>query len=215
MYRFRTAVLAATFLLAGSALAASGPKTSNRTLNLTGTGTLDPADADTNGACKPAAVSSESISWLDQCSDTNCVCIQVAVAKPAGSMDKGKQTVSNFFITLDPDVNPATEPALPIGGGTGPIPACGLFRGVVTDTAGTEVKTLNLIGINCKKVIGTSSSNPTGTHVGDTLSGGWGISNDPVLNPLASGWGSLSGSTGKEVSGSLPVTIKLSGLVSE
>jgi hypothetical protein len=34
------------------------------------------------------------------------------VSKASGSMDKGKQTVTNFFVTTDQDVNPATEPAV-------------------------------------------------------------------------------------------------------
>jgi hypothetical protein len=128
-------------------------------------------------------------------------------------MDKGVQTVSNFFVTSDQDVNPATEPPPPPG--TGPNPKCNVSRGILTDTSSAEAKTLNLISVSCKKVIAISSGNPSGNHVGDTgdtIVGGWGISSSTIPSPDASGWGTLSGS---EVKSTNAVSIKISGLVTE
>jgi hypothetical protein len=96
--------------------------------------------------------------------------------------------VSNFFVTIDQSVDPATEPTV----GTGPNPRCEPFLGILTDTSSTESKTLNLFGVSCKKVIAISNGNPSGNHVGDTLEGGWGISATPAPpSPDASGWGHL------------------------
>ena len=200
------------FLFAGSASAASGPKTSTRTLNITGVGAAAaPGDVDNGngGACNVDP-------WVDQCSSTTpgtCQCLLVAVSKVSGSMDKGSQTVSSFFLTVDQDTNPATEP--PPAPGTGPNPKCNPFRAILTDTSSAETKTLNAIGVTCKEIIAISNTNPSGTHVGDTIVGGWGISSSTLPVPDASGWGAVSGSTGKEVSGSVSITIKLSGLVTE
>jgi hypothetical protein len=124
-------------------------------------------------------------------------------------MDKGTQTVSNFFVTGDDNLNPATEPTV----GMGPNPRCSPFRAILTDTSSGETKTLNLYGVSCKKVIGISSANPSGMHVGDTIVGGWGISATPTPPvPDASGWGTLSGSDVKLTGAT---SVKLSGLVTE
>jgi hypothetical protein len=123
-------------------------------------------------------------------------------------MDKGAQTVTNFFVTTDQNVNPATEPKV----GSGPNPRCEGFLGILTDTSSAESKTVNLFGVTCKKVIAISNGSPSGNHVGDTIVGGWGISATPVPAPDASGWGTLTGSDTKSTNA---FSIKLSGLVTE
>jgi hypothetical protein len=206
MNRFGGVICAAALLFAGTALAA-GPSTHTRTLNITGVlMPAAPGDVDNanGGACNVDP-------WVDKCSSTTpgtCQCGEIVVSKAAGSMDKGKQTVSNFFITIDQDINPATEPAV----GSGPTPRCEGFLGILTDSSSTEAKTLNLFGISCKKVIGVSIKNPSGNHVSDTIVGGWGISATPVPAPDASGWGTLTGSDTKSTNA---VSIKISGLVTE
>jgi len=216
MYRFGSAVLALTFLIAGSAFAASspdvitpGPKTTTRTLNIAGVGAPDTTDVDqTTGACNVDP-------WVDHCSDTSCSCLEINVSRASGNMDKGVQTVSNFFVTIDPDVNPATEPP---PGGNGPNPQCQGFLGILTDTASatSETKTLNLAGVSCKKVIAVTPNNPQGNHPSDTLVGGWGISGSTPPSPDASGWGTLSGSAlSNQSSHPNALSMKLSGLVTE
>jgi hypothetical protein len=202
--RFGGVVCGVVWLFAGTALAA-GPSTHTRTLNITGIGAVDTNPSDVNavsGACN-------FDSWVDQCSaGNNCGCLKITVSKASGSMDMGTQTVSNFFVTIDFGINPATEPAV----GGGPNPKCNPFLAILTDTSSTEAKTLNAFGVTCHKVIGISSSNPKGTHVGDTLSGGWGISATPAPNPLAAGWGTLTGSDSKTTGAT---SVKFSGLVTE
>ena len=126
------------------------------------------------------------------------------MSKASGSMDKGAQTVTNFFITEDPNINPATEPAVD----SGPDPKCNPFRVILTDTSSTQTKTLNAIGVTCKKV------NSSLMHVSDTIVGGWGIADisgsDPL--PLASGWGTLSGSTNHSTNA---LSLAITGLVTE
>jgi hypothetical protein len=205
MYRFGSAVIAALFFFAGSALATvSGPKTTTRTLNVTGVGASgSPVNALT-GACNIDP-------WVDQCSvptGSTCTCVEITMPKASGNMDKGNQTVTNFFVTEDPNVNPATEPAV----GSGPNPKCSPFRAILTDTSSAEAKTLNLIGVSCKKVIAISNTNPSGTHVSDTIVGGWGISNSTIPSPDASGWGTVSGSVTKSTSA---ISIKITGQVTE
>jgi hypothetical protein len=202
MYRFGYLVIAATFLIAGSALASeidakppAGPVTSNRTLNITGVEAI----VDPGSACA-------GDSWISQCSGT-CSCAEITVSKASGSMDKGIQSVSNFFITIEDEINPATEPAVP----PGPTPACHPFLAELTDTSSTQSKTLNLVGVLCRKVAITKK-NPSGTQVGQTITGGWGISNNPVPSPDASGWGTMTGST---IDSTKAVSIKISGLVTE
>jgi hypothetical protein len=200
--RFGGVVCGVVWLLAGTALAA-GPSTHTRTLNITGIGAADPGDADSTGACNVDP-------WVEQCSQVSgCTCLKITVSKASGSMDKGTQTVSNFFVTGDDNLNPATEPRV----GMGPNPRCSPFRAILTDTSSGEAKTLNLYGVSCKKVIGISSANPSGMHVGDTIVGGWGISATPAPPvPDASGWGTLSGSDVKLTGAT---SVKLSGLVTE
>jgi hypothetical protein len=200
--------------MAGSAFAASspditsGPKTSTRTLNIIGVGVQDTTDVDANGACNVDP-------WVDHCSDTSCFCVRINVSKASGNMDKGTQAVPTFFVTIDPDVNPATEPP---PGGSGPNPQCQGLLGILTDTATAtgETKTLNLAGVSCKKIIAVTPSNPQGNHVSDTLLGAWGISGTTPPSPDASGWGTLSGSVqGSHSSHPNAVSMKLSGLVTE
>jgi hypothetical protein len=204
MNRLALSIYAAVLCFAGTALAA-GPTTHTRTLNITGIGAAASAgNVDVaNGACNIDP-------WVDHCSDTSCTCLEITVSKASGSMDAGKQTVTNFFVTSDQDNNPATEPT---PGGMGPNPRCNSFLGILTDTSSGEAKTLNLYGVSCKKVIGISSGNPSGTHVGDTIVGGWGISASPAPPvPDASGWGTLSGSDVKLTGAT---SVKISGLVTE
>ena len=203
MYRYLTLLCAMLFVCAGVALGA-GATTHTRTLNIKGTGaTAAPSAVDTtSGACNISP-------WVHVCSGTNCTCVEVTVSNASGSMDKGKQTVSNFFVTADGDINPATAPdSSNIG------PSCNPLRGVLTDTVAStgETKTINLLATSCKKITGISSGNPSGNHVGDTFSGGWGIEASPAPSPAASGWGTLSGTTTKTTGA---VSFKLSGLVNE
>lgn len=203
MKRFGAVVCGVVLLFAGTALAA-GPTTHTRTLNITGMG------APAGGGSVDGATGACNVDpWVDHCSGTNCTCLEITMPKASGSMDKGAQTVTNFFVTADDNVNPATEPT---PGGTGPNPRCSSFLGILTDTSSGESKTLNLLGVSCKKVIGISSSNPSGNHVGDTLVGGWGISGTPTPSPDASGWGTL---TGSDIKSANAVSLKLSGLVTE
>jgi hypothetical protein len=123
-------------------------------------------------------------------------------------MDKGSQTVTNFFVTTDKDINPATNtPVVPAVAGK-----CNPFFGVLTDSVGStgETKTINLIGTSCKKITGISK-NSSGNDVGDTLNGGWGIEASPAHSPAVSGWGTVSGST----TSSDNVSIKLMGTVTQ
>lgn len=212
MNRFGSAILVAAFLIGGTAFAGSspdvpsGPKTSTRTLNITGVGVNDITDVDgTTGACNVDP-------WVDHCSGTNCSCIQITVSKASGNMDKGAQTVTSFFVTVNNNVNPATEPAV----GSGPSNGCNPILGILTDTSSTDAKTINLFGVSCGKVIAVTPGNPQGKHVSDTLVGGWGISGSTTPSPDASGWGTLSGSVMSEQS-SRPnaISVKLSGLVTE
>jgi hypothetical protein len=210
--RLGFATLVGTFLLAGTALAASapdvnppGPTTHTRTLNLKGIG--GPADSGfvdgATGACNVDP-------WVDVCSGAHCSCEEIAVSNASGGMEKGKQTVTNVFVTVDNDVNPATEPP---PGGNGPGPRCNPFVGILTDTSVTETKTLNLFGVSCKKVNAISKNNPSGYHVSDTIVGGWGIAGAPnAPSPDASGWGTLSGTENHTTNA---VSIKISGLVTQ
>ncbi len=206
MNRFGGVICAAILLFAGTALAA-GPTTHTRTLNVTGVlmpaapGDVDNAEG---GACNVDP-------WVHKCSSTapgTCQCGEITVSKASGSMDTGKQTVSNFFVTIDQNLNPATEPTV----GSGPNPNCSPILGILTDTSSTESKTLNLFAFSCKKVIGISNGNPTGTHVSDTIGGGWGISATHAPAPDASGWGTLTGSDTKKTHA---ISVKFSGLVTE
>jgi hypothetical protein len=191
-------------LLAGSALAA-GPTTHTRTLAIAGSAaTASGGNVDTSGACNVDP-------WVDQCSQASgCECVEITVSKASASMDKGTQTVTNFFVTTDQNINAATEPTV----SPGPDQKCTPFRGILTDTASStgESKTLNLLGTSCRKITGITSSNPQGVHAGDVLVGGWGISNSTAPNPDASGSGTF---TGSDVKSSGAVSIKLSGLVTE
>jgi hypothetical protein len=206
MNRLALSIYAAVLCFAGTASAA-GPSTHTRTLNLSGTLMLASASDVDNGNGSACNVDP----WVDVCSSATpgtCLCGEVTVSKASGSMDKGTQTVTNFFVTIDFGINPATEPAV----GGGPNPKCNPFRAILTDTSSTEAKTLNAFGVTCHKVTGISSSNPHGTHVGDTLSGGWGISATPAPNPLAAGWGTLTGADNNTTGAT---SVKLSGLVTE
>jgi hypothetical protein len=208
MHRITLIFAAVVFSMAGSALAA-GPTTSTRTLNMTGkVAAASPGDFDTlTGACNIDSAAAHP--WVDQCSGTNCQCLQVTVTKASGNMNKGDQVVSDFFITLDFDQNPATEATV----GSGPNPQCIPFHAILTDTSPTQTKTLNALGVGCEKVIGITKDRPGGKHVGDAFTGGWGIADAPAPpDPDASGWGALT-SSDNEATGA--ASVKLSGLVTE
>jgi hypothetical protein len=203
MYRYLT--LFSLLLLVCADLAIAAPiSTHTRTLNINGTSASPAPTAvnSTTGACNVSP-------WVDHCTGTNCSCIQVIPSSAGGSMDKGAQTVSDFFVTTDDDVNPAQN--APIGEVDG---KCAPFFAVLTDTVAStgETKTLNLIGTSCKKITGISNKNPSGNHVGDSLNGAWGIASSPAPTPAASGWGTLTGTTTKSSNG---VSIKLTGAVTQ
>jgi hypothetical protein len=134
--------------------------------------------------------------------------MQIIPSSAGGSMDKGKQTVTNFFVTMDEGINPATNPSVGMVDGR-----CNPFYGVLTDSVGStgETKTINLLGTACKRVTGISKNTQSGKDGGDALNGGWGIEASPAPSPSASGWGTLSGSTTSTDN----VSIKLMGTVTQ
>jgi len=201
--RYVGVIFSVLLISSGIGLAAGGPSTSTRTLNIKGT--AQPAsnsDVDpSNGACNFS-------SWVDQCAGTGCSCFQINPSTVSGNLDKGKQTVTSLFVTLDPNIDPVTEPTV----GSGPNGRCDVLTGVLVDTSQSETKTINLIGIGCKKVAGISKKNPGGNNVGDVLTGGWGISDTEAPTPPASGWGTWTGSLSKSTS---EISLKFTGLVTE
>jgi hypothetical protein len=128
-------------------------------------------------------------------------------------MDKGAQTITNFFVTTDKgdDVDPVDGNAPLVGGLEG---RCGPIRGVLTDTVSSsgETKTLNISGTSCRVFSAVTSANPAGNKVGDTFNGAWAIEGTSPPSPPASGWGSFSGNS-KNSTGA--VSVKISGLVTE
>jgi hypothetical protein len=207
----RLTIVFCAVLLTGSVAAASGPLTHTRTLNIKATVTaLVSPDPDVNavtGACNVTP-------WVDQCSvSNNCRCAEVTVSTAAGSMDKGTQTITNFFVTTDKgnSVDPVDGNAPLVGGLEG---RCGPIHGVLTDKVSStgETKTLNLFGTSCRVITGISSANPSGTKVGDILNGAWAIDGASPPSPPASGWGSFSGSSTNQTGA---VSLKISGLVTE
>ena len=207
MPRFLGMICAGLLVCVAPAFAASsGPTTHTSTVNIKGTGQPAPAgdvDAGNGNACNANA-------WVDNCPSGNCQCIEITGVKVSGSVDKGPATISNFFVTTDEGINPATEPAV----GDGPNPKCDLFLGVATVTSASsgKTKTINLIGTSCKHVIGVSAKNPSGTHDKDLISGGWGISDDPPPSPDASGWGTL---VGQVIQKTGAVSMKVTGMITQ
>ena len=96
-----------------------------------------------------------SISYTGTCSvPGNCSCGVLTSATVTGS---GLKSVANFFVTSDQGFNPATAPTVD----SGPNPECNLFLGTFTVTdKSSNVTTLNFLGVSCKHVTGTTSSNP-------------------------------------------------------
>jgi hypothetical protein len=201
--RYVGVIFSVLLISSGIALAAGGPSTNTRTLNIKGTAQLaSNSDVDlSNGACNFS-------SWVDQCSNTSCSCFQISPSTVSGSMDKGKQTVTEMFVTIDENVDPVTEPTV----GSGPNGRCGVLAGVLVDASNSETKTINFVGTDCKKVIAINQKNPGGTNIGDVMTGGWGISDIAAPNPVASGWGTWTGSIKKSNSS---VSFKFTGLVTE
>lgn len=183
-------VIAGLLALAGfttAHAASSGPATKPVSAVIKGIGVSAPSsDVDpTTGACNVS-------SWVDVCPSGKCSCAEVSPVTIHAS-GKGAATVLGFFVTIDKDVNPATEPA-PTGS-NGPNPTCNPLRGVVAVQAGgSSTFAINLLGVSCKHVIGISARNPQGKHDKDLISGGWGISADPTPSPDMSGWGTMTGS---------------------
>ncbi len=190
------------FAAVGAARAGSGPATKPATAIIKGTAAPAPSnDIDVvTGACNVSA-------WVDVCPSGSCSCLEIQ-SPTIGASGKGKLTASNFFVTTDKGVNPATEPAV----NGGPDPRCNFMTGVVdlADNQGGSF-TINIIGTSCKHVIGISAKNPTGKHDQDLISGGWGISADPAPNPPESGWGTWTGSAKASTQA---VLIHLSGWIS-
>jgi hypothetical protein len=205
MYKSVALSFTAILLCAGMALAqSSGTVTKHRTMVLKGAGAeASTADMDpVTGACKPLSDSS-SWAWVDRCTGTNCDCYDISPAKLLGSGLKGS-TVTDFFVTIDNDINPATAPAVD----GGPDPVCHPIFGVVVVTdKDSNVTTANLMGVQCKHVRGTSKSNPAGNHDKDLMLGGWGIDSSDLTQ---SGWGTFTGKVNHNTSA---VSLKLQGWI--
>jgi hypothetical protein len=192
--------LAVTFGFAGAAMAASsGPSTHARNFVISGSGTAAaPADVDTTGACNASP-------WVDQCSGTSCSCVTLTGSKVSGSGSKGV-SLTEFFVTIDPDINPASEGTV----GGGPNPKCNPIRGeVAVMDSSSDSTTVDFLGVTCKHVIKVSSKNPGGSHDKDTLLGGWGIAASTV--PM-SGWGTFVGTVNQSNNA---VSLKMSGWVTK
>ncbi len=207
MPRFLAMICAGLLVCVAPAFAtSSGPSTHTRTLNVRGIGQQAPAgdvDASNGNACNAS-------DWVDNCPSGDCQCIEFTGVTGSVSGIKGPVTISDFFVTSDQGVNPATEPAV----GDSPSPSCNLFLGVLTviTNSGSQSRTINLIGTTCKHVIGVSARNPTGTHDKDLISGGWGISDQPAPNPDTSGWGEL---VGQLIHSTNALSLKLTGTVTQ
>ena len=171
-------------------------------------GVAEPAASnfvDTNGQCNVTP-------WVDVCAVGPCSCDEVTGLKVTGNSGDGPLVASDFFVTVDEGINPATEPTV----NGGPDPKCTPMYGVVTltSTKNGQTQTLNLIGTTCKHVVAISANNPGGKHDKDVVSGGWGISSTPAPpSPHdESGWGTF---TGTVVQSTDVVSLKLSGMVSK
>lgn len=207
MYKSLLLSFTAIFLCASVALAkSSGPSTKTVKITIKGIGG-SPAPVGNTGPDGQCTNTGDP--WLDSYTGTcsvpgNCSCGVLTSATVTGS---GLKSVANFFVTSDQGFNPATAPTVD----SGPNPECNLFLGTFTVTdKSSNVTTLNFLGVSCKHVTGTTSSNPGGTHDKDTMSGGWGISDTPVPTKPISGWGTFTGATIKSTQA---VTLTLSGWV--
>jgi hypothetical protein len=209
MHKLAIVLCAVLLPFSVSVATASGTVTHTRTLNIAGTGndlhSPDPKVNAVTGACNLTP-------WLDQCSvSNNCRCTEIAVSKASGSMDKGTQAITNFFVTTDKgdSVDPVDGNAPLVGGLEG---RCGPIHGVLTDTSAAETKTVNIFGTSCRVINAISSANPSGNKVGNMFNGAWAIDGASPPSPPASGWGSFSGSS---TNSSGAVSVKISGLVTE
>jgi hypothetical protein len=196
-------------IFAGVAIAkSSGPSTKavKITIKGTGGGSAPGGNVSPDGQCF-----NTGDPWLDNYTGTcstpgNCSCSVLSSPKVSGGKLK---TVTNFFVTGDDGINPATESAV----GNGPQPQCSPFLGIFTVTeTGSDLTTVNFFGVSCKHVTGISKNNPSGTHDKDLMSGGWGVSGNPTPTIPTSGWGTFTGTTIKATNA---VSISLSGWVTQ
>ncbi len=195
-------------MFAGVALAkSSGSGTKAVRITLKGTGAAAPAgNTGNNGQC----IGTGDTSWLDgyACSAAGkCSCFEITGTVSGGSL----KTVTNFFVTTDEGIDPAT--ATPVS--PGPNPQCNQFLGTFTVTdSSSNSTTLNFLGVNCKKVTGISKNNPSGTENESSLSGGWGISDTPAPTKTISGWGTFTGTSSNNATPNV-VSLSLSGWVTQ
>src|SRR5208283_5777545 len=105
--------LSAILLSMAPARAKSSLPTHTASITIAATGS-DITGSGTGGACGSAQTSNP---WVDHCSaDTGCTCIQFTPTK----VSKGN-TVTDFFVTIDSNLNPAVETTVD----EGPIPSSG------------------------------------------------------------------------------------------
>jgi len=195
-------------MMIAAATSVSAGTTKNRTLTVAGqavpvaVGNVDQA----TGACNFSR-------WTDQCSGSNCVCDETSVISASGSMETGRQAISNMFFTVDHDIDPCTTGCMLIPGLEG---RCNPVHGVLTDTVAStgESKTFNFIGVSCR-IVKVSRANPGGTLVGRSLSGAWAIDGVVPPSPAASGWGSFSATLTQQSMGDVVIKLKMSGLVTQ
>jgi hypothetical protein len=180
--------------------------TSKRTLSVTGTLEFVSKNVGPDGQCTLSA-------WVDHCASGNCVCVQVIDTSATGNLfGAAPLTASNFFITIDPGVDPVTAPA--VGGGPEPQ-VCGLEIGVMTisSTKGRQI-TFNALGTVCDHIIGSTNTNPKGTGDKLVLSGIGGVSDTPPSNPASSGFGTFTAQVKETSSKTFEASLTLKGLLS-
>ena len=140
-HSLRTAALffGIALLLASAAAGSGGPGTKAVKVVVNGTGASAPAgNVGADGQCI-----NTGDPWLDgyTCSGSgNCSCDEVTPSTVSGS---GLKSVTDFFVTSDKGINPATEPTV----GSGPNPKCNPSLGIltVTDDKGDST-TINFFG---------------------------------------------------------------------
>ncbi len=202
--------LGIAMLFAGVALAhgsGSGTKSVKVTLKGTGGGSAGGGNTGTDGQCI-----NTGDSWLDDytCSGPgNCTCGVLASPTVSGGNGLKGATVTNFFVTGDQGINPATAPTVP----PGPDPQCNPFLGffTITDSSANST-TINFLGVSCNHVTKVSSKNPSGSNDKDLMSGGWGISDTPVPTNPTSGWGTFTGTVNHATNA---VSLTLSGWLTQ
>ncbi len=200
MYKTSAALFLSAILLSVVPARAKGSlPTHTASITIAGTGS-DITGSGTGGACGSVQTSDP---WVDHCSaDTGCTCIQFMPTK----VSKG-QTVTDFFVTVDSNLNPAVGSTV----GGGPTPSCGALYGAFNVTSSSKSEAVNLLGVVCKTVTGISKTNPSGNNVGNSLGGGWGL-DETVSSPNSSGWGTF---TGKTVKATSSFSVTANGLVTQ